>query len=88
MSIDNFLKAALGYKLLLIAGIVFITVWVLGWIVLLIFMLLEMLFPKSKSKIEMILDIGANILGPIQKYSFIIIVVLFLILLLAEVLFK
>ncbi|NLD50439.1 MAG: hypothetical protein GX660_25135 [Clostridiaceae bacterium] len=63
---------------------IFGATWVLGWIILLLIMLNEKLFPKYEQKLEETLDKFSNILSPIMHGSLIAVGILFLIYILSN----
>jgi hypothetical protein len=72
------MKETLGDKLFWIATIVFCSVFVLGWILLIGIILLQWLFPVWAEKLDKLLKMIAKPLGLIQRYSIIAAVTLFL----------
>jgi hypothetical protein len=52
-------------------------IWILGWILLLSIMIAEKLVPSKTEKLELLLKNTGRILGPVQKYLFVFLVVLF-----------
>ena len=58
-------------------------IWILGWILLFSVMIGEKLIPSKTEQLEQFLKKSSSFLNPIQKYLFIVLVVLFAVRLLA-----
>jgi len=69
----------LGDKIVSWLMYIFVSFWGLGWILLLLIMLIQKIFPKLENKSEKILKTLGNIIGKIMKYSLIAVGVLLLI---------
>jgi len=73
------MKEPLGDNLLWIVITIFCSVIIFGWLILLVTIFLQWLFPKFEDRIEMFLQLISNPLGIIQKYSIWGALILFLI---------
>ena len=73
------MKEPLGDTLFWLATIILGLTFIAGWVVLIVVMLLQWLFPKFDNKFEAFLQTVSKPLGLIQKYSIYAIVILFLI---------
>jgi hypothetical protein len=73
----------LGDKIIQLLMSIFAVSWGLGWVILLLIMLFEKLFPNFERKGESFLKIIGKFLSPIMKYSLIAVGILILIQLLA-----
>ena len=64
--------------------VVFIaSLWVLGWVILLIVSIIQKINPKLDTKTEQFLQSSMKIIAPIQKYSLIMLLFLFCVRILA-----
>ena len=80
------MKESMGDTLFNVACIVLVSTFIVGWILLIAVMLAQKLFPAIEAKAENFLQKISKPIGQIQKYSFIIMIVLFLLRLLAGLL--
>lgn len=63
------MKEPLGDILIYVLGIVFISVWVLGWLILIVRAFFKSILPKDELKIEKFIQFTFKLIGIIQKYS-------------------
>jgi len=80
------MKEPIGEILLGVAAITLGIAWITGWVWVLISILIQKIFPKAEPKVEKISQVVVNIIGPIQKYSLIALIVIFALGLLARLL--
>ena len=73
----------LGDKIIQLLMYIFAVSWGLGWVILVLIMLFEKLFPNFERKGESFLKTIEKFLSPIMKYSLIAVAILILIQLLA-----
>ncbi len=63
------MKEPLGDILIKSLGIIFVSIWILGWLILIISFVLKKILPKYESKFENFIQRTSRPLGVIQKYS-------------------
>ena len=63
------MREPIGDILIELLGIIFVSIWILGWLILLISVVLKKNLPKYESKLENFIQRTSRTLGVIQKYS-------------------
>lgn len=63
------MQPALGDRLFDLIVQIFVACWAIGWVVLLVVMALQYVFPKRAPTLERVLQSIGKMLGPVLKYT-------------------
>jgi hypothetical protein len=72
------MNTPLGDRLFEISILLFGSIWIIGWILLFLILLLKLIFPKYKTDLQRFSDYTFKPLSLIQKYSLWAVILLFL----------